>query len=412
MNKDKLYKRENYLQKIRGFYHDTDIIKVITGVRRCGKSSIMQMIEEELLDNGVPRENIYYYNLDKYGYKNIKTADALERLLFDKEYPNGNKYVFIDEIQNVEGFEEVINELREENEFSVFITGSNSYLLSGELVTKLTGRYVEFEIFTLTFYEYEEMKKMYNKPIAERIEDELDNYILEGGFPRTIRYDSLEDKRTYVRNVINEIYEKDIRRRVKIKHRDIFEKVQTFIINNFGATMSITNILDELKKDGTNIKRDTLYRYIDILKSAKIIYECKRFDLKSKKSIKGEQKYYLADLSFYFIHNTDNRINYGPVLENVVYQYAKSFNYEVSVGRIGKLECDFILRDPELNYSYVQVALTIMNDIETEDREYKPLESIRDNYPKYLLTRNDLIQKRNGIIHNNITKIINDNFKF
>ena len=411
-NKDKLYKRENYLKKIRGFYHDTDIIKVITGVRRCGKSSIMQMIEEELLDNGVPRENIYYYNLDKYGYKNIKTADALERLLFDKEYPNGNKYVFIDEIQNVEGFEEVINELREENEFSVFITGSNSYLLSGELVTKLTGRYVEFEIFTLTFYEYEEMKKMYNKPIAERIEDELDNYILEGGFPRTIRYDSLEDKRTYVRNVINEIYEKDIRRRVKIKHRDIFEKVQTFIINNFGATMSITNILDELKKDGTNIKRDTLYRYIDILKSAKIIYECKRFDLKSKKSIKGEQKYYLADLSFYFIHNTDNRINYGPVLENVVYQYAKSFNYEVSVGRIGKLECDFILRDPELNYSYVQVALTIMNDIETEDREYKPLESIRDNYPKYLLTRNDLIQKRNGIIHNNITKIINDNFKF
>lgn len=412
MNMSKVYKRDNYLKRIRGFYHDTDIIKVISGIRRSGKSTIMEMIKDELIDNGVSKENIFYYNLDKYGFKNIKTPDALERLLFENKYPDGIKYVFIDEIQNVTNFEPVINAFREEKEFSIFITGSNSYLLSGELATKLTGRYIEFEIFPLTFYEYEEMKKMYGKQIEDKIEDELDNFILEGGFPRTVIYDSLEDKRTYVRSVVDEIFEKDIKSRVQIRHRDTFEKIRTFVMNNFGATMSITNILEELKKEGINIKRDTLYKYIKVLIDAKIIYECKRFDLKSKRSIRGEQKYYLADLSFYFINNTDNRINYGPVLENIIYQYAKSMNYDVSVGRIGKLECDFILRDNLLNYSYVQVAMTIMNDKSTEDREYNPLESIKDNFPKYVLTRNDAIQKRNGIIHKNIPGFIMNNDKF
>jgi len=175
-----------------------------------------------------------------------------------------------------------------------------------------------------------------------------------------------------------------------------------YLINNFGAPVSITNLLDELHKAGTTIKRETLTRYIQILLDSKILYECKRFDLKTKKSINGEQKYYLADLSFYFVNNTDNRINYGPVLENIVFQYVKSKGYMVSVGRIGKLECDFIIRDNEMNYAYIQVAMTIMSSIETENREYRPFESIRDGYPKYLLTRNDLIQKRSGVKHINI----------
>ena len=412
MDHMKLYKREKYLKKIRGFYHDTDIIKVISGVRRCGKSCLMQMIADELTVEGIPEENICFYNLDKYGYKSIRTADDLEKLLFHRDYPSGTKYIFIDEIQNVDGFETVINELREEGEYSIFITGSNSYLLSGELVTKLTGRYVEFEIFTLTFDEYVGMKRMYGKPVSERMEEELDSYILEGGFPRTVQYDSLDDKRTYVKSVIDEIFEKDIKRRVQIRHKDTFNKVQTFILNNFGATMSLSNILDELKKENVNIKRDTLNRYIQVLLDAKIIYECRRFDLKSKKAIRGEQKYYLSDLSFYYINNVDNRINYGPVLENIVYQYARSCNYGVSIGRIGNFECDFIVRDNMMNYAYIQVAVTIMNSRDTEEREYRPLESIRDNYPKYVLTRNDPIQKRNGIIHMNISKLILEEKRF
>ncbi|MGN1156644.1 MAG: ATP-binding protein, partial [Agathobacter sp.] len=147
-------------------------------------------------------------------------------------------------------------------------------------------------------------------------------------------------------------------------------------------------------------------RYIQILIDAKILYECKRFDLKSRKSIRGEQKYYLSDLGFYFATNTDNRINYGPALENIVYNYAKSKGYEISIGRIGKLECDFIMRSNYMDYSYVQVSMTIMASKETEDREYTPLEAIPDNYPKYVLTRNDIIQNRNGIIHRNIPEFM------
>ena len=412
MQNTRLYKREKYLSRIRAFYHDTDIIKVISGTRRCGKSCLMQMIAEELEVAGIEKENIFFYNLDQYGFKGIRTADNLEKLLFQKTYPSGTKYIFIDEIQNVEGFESVLNELREEGEYSIFITGSNSYLLSGELATKLTGRYIEFELFTLTFDEYIGMKKMYGKQISERLEEELDSYILEGGFPRAVQYDRLEDKRTYVRSVVDEIFEKDIRRRIQIRHRDTFDKVQTFIMNNFGATMSLSNILEELEKESIHIKRDTLNRYIQVLLDAKIIHECKRFDLKSRRSIRGEQKYYLADLSFYYVHNTDNRINYGPVLENIIYQYARSCNYDVSVGRIGNLECNFIARDNNMNYAYIQVAMTIMNSRETEDREYKPLEMINDNYPKFVLTRNDPIQKRNGIIHLNIPKLIVEQRKF
>ena len=393
----KLYRRENYLKKIRGFYHDTGIIKVITGVRRCGKSCLMQTIAEELEESGTPAENIIYLNLDRRGYLGIKKPEQLDRLIEEKSAAAGIKYLFIDEIQNVRGFEAVINGFREEEDYSIFITGSNSYLLNGELVTKLTGRYLEFELFTLSFEEYLGMKRFIGKEVQPDLTAEFDRYISDG-----LEYDSDADKSSYVNGVIGEIFEKDIRRRVQIRNKSVFETVQRYIINNYGATMSLTNILDDLHKNGCGIKRETLNRYIKILSDAKVIYPCSRFDLKSRRSISGEQKYYLADLSFYFAFKTDRRKNYAPALENIVYIYAVSKGYAVSVGRIGKLECDFILRRNNDSYAYVQVCTTIMNDISTEDREYRPLEMIRDGYPKYLLTRNDLIQERSGIMHCNI----------
>ena len=398
----RLYHREIYLKKIRGFYHETDLIKVITGIRRCGKSCLMQTIAEEIKALGVKDENIIYINLDKRGYKSIKTPDMLEKIIDDLSGAKGVKYLFIDEIQNVEGFEEIINAYREEEEYSIFITGSNSYLLSGELITKLTGRYLEFEMYPLTFDEYLEMKRFLKQNVSENVTEEFENYITEGGFPRSLSFQDPEDKRNYVRGIISEIFEKDIRKRVKIRNVSSFNMIQTYIINNFGATTSLTNILDDLHKSGSDIRRETLSKYIQILIDAKIIHRCERFDLKSRRSIGGEQKYYLTDLGFYFATNTDNRINYGPVLENIVYIYAKSRGYSVSVGRIGKLECDFIVRKEAMQYSYIHVAMTILSSKETEDREYSPLESIKDNYPKYVVTRNDLIQKRNGIIHVNI----------
>lgn len=407
-----LYKRENYLSKIRAFYNESEIIKVITGVRRCGKSSLMKTIVEELIENGVKEENIIFLDLDSREYRKIKTDDQLDELIESKAASDGLKYVFIDEIQNVGGFEEVINAYRGDGNFSVFITGSNSYLLSGELATKLTGRYIEFEMFPLSFEEYLDIKKFYNKPVDVNLSVELNNYLIEGGFPLAIQYDNLADKRTYVKSVITEIFEKDIKGRIKIKNREAFVAVRDYIINNYGATTSITSLQEALAKNGLTIKRTTLDRYIKALVDAKILYECKRFDMKSKKSLTGEKKYYLADTSFYFATNTDNRINYGPALENIVYVYAKSRSYEVSIGRIGKLECDFILRDNNLNYAYVQVSYTINESKETEDREYRPLESIKDNYPKYVITTDYLLQRRNGIKHVNLMEFIGEKKNF
>ena len=409
----RLFPRENYLKKIRGFYHDEGMIKVITGVRRCGKSCLMQCIAEELRAESIDDEHIVFFDLDRYGYRSVKAPEQLEDLIRPLLAISGTKYLFIDEVQNVDGFEDVLNGLRTEGGFSIFITGSNSYLLSGELATKLTGRYIEFEMQTLDFGEYCQMKRFLGLPVNPNPVAEFDTYILEGGFLKTMDYPRLADKRAYVAAVIQEIFEKDIRRRVKIKNVSVFNQVRDYLINNFGATTSLTNIQSDLEsKQGVKVKRETLARYLQILEDAKIISKCARFDLKSRKSLRGEQKYYLADLSFYFTLNTDNRINYGPVLENIVYRYALAQGCKVSVGRIGKLECDFILRNPEMGYAYVQVAMTIMADRSTEEREYRTFEQIKDNYPKYLLTRGDVIQQRDGIIHANIPEFMQEGRAF
>ena len=408
----RLFRREDYLEKIRGFYHDDGVIKVLTGVRRCGKSCLMQSVVEELKSAGIRDDHIIYLDLDRYGFRSVKTPDQLESLVEPALGMPGMKYLFIDEVQNVNGFEEVVNEFRAEGNFSIFVTGSNSYLLSGELATKLTGRYVEFEIQTLSFKEYCEMKRFLGYAVDPNPAAELDRYILEGGFPKALDYSKMADKRAYVSSVIREVFEKDIRRRVKVKNVSVFNRVRDYVINNFGATTSLTNILSDLNRQGIRIKRETLNRYLQVLEDAKIISRCTRFDMKSRRSLQGEQKYYLADLSFYFALNTDNRINYGPVLENIVYNYARSLGYEVSVGRIGKLECDFVMRSPEMEYAYVQVAMTIMNDRSTEDREYRPLEQIRDNWPKFLITRGDPIQHRGGIVHENVTELIGEGKTF
>ena len=284
----KLYLREKYLKKIRSFYDADDIIKFITGIRRCGKSSLMQSISEEITNKGISKNNIIYIDLDKRGYRSVKIADQLEELIDNRlaSAEDGLVYLFIDEIQNVTGFEELINAYRNDGGISIFITGSNSYLLSGELMTKLTGRYLEFEMFTLTFDEYLDMKHFYGKEVSPDLSAELNNYIHEGGFPRTVALDDSEAKRIYVDGVVHEIFEKDISARLKIKDISAFEAVQNFIINNFGSTMSIKAICDGLKQTGINITRDTVSRYIKALIDAKIICECKRFDMKSKRYLR------------------------------------------------------------------------------------------------------------------------------
>lgn len=405
----KLYKREIYLSKLRGFYDATDIIKVITGVRRAGKSSILQLVIDELKDNGINTNNIIMINLEKRGYKNIRTPEALESKideLSQNAESNKIKYLFIDEIQYVPGFEEVVNSFRAEGDWSIFITGSNSYLLSSEIGTRLTGRYVSLEVYTLNFQEYESMKEFYGKQINPNPLVELDNYIREGGFPRTLLFDDYSDKQLYTQSIVNEIFEKDIKTRAKIKNVNVFNSVTDFIIGNFGSTFSINSLESELRKSGNIISRATLARYVSLLLDAKIIYECDRFNTKSKKVLSGEKKYYLSDTSFYYSRNTDNKVNYGPALENMVFIYAKSKNYSVSVGKIGSFECDFIVRSPSSGFAYIQVCYSILSSKDTENREYRPLEKIKDNWPKYIATADYSLQKRNGIQHINILDFI------
>lgn len=403
---DNIFMREEYLNKIRGFYH-SDIIKVVTGIRRCGKSFFLLSVIKDLKNNGVPESNIININLDKRGFKNIKTADKLEEVIDGYITDDEKKYIFIDEIQNVKGFEEVVNAYREDGH-SIFITGSNSYLLSGELMTKLTGRYVEIEMFTLTFYEYLEMKKFMGKVISQNVVEEFTTYIRDGGFPKSLEFDNIDDRNLYVQSVISQIFEKDISKNKKIRNRVAFEKVQSFVINNFGSTINVFNIVEYLAKENIAVKENTVHKYIEMLENAKIIYKCPRFDLKSKQSMKTEQKYYLADLSIYYSMNVDGRINYGPVLENILFCYLKSKGYKLSVGKIGNLECDFIVRQNVDDYFYIQVAMTIAEQ-STEEREYRPFTQIRDNFPKYLFTTDTLLQKRDGILHLNLIDFIKEN---
>lgn len=398
---EKIYKREIYLNKIRGFYNDDETIKVIVGIRRCGKSFLIKSIIEELKGNGILDKDIIYIQLDKRPNKSITTPEQLEEVIeksiLDKEF----KYLFIDEVQNVKGYETVIDSYRGNGNMSIFITGSNSYLLSGELATKLTGRKIEIEMLPLNFYEYEDMKRFFGKDVDTNIYQEFEQYVREGGFPGSLMYDNVSDRLRYTENIINDIFQKDIKPNEKIQNPDMFRNIQNFVINNFGNIITINSIKKYYACQNISIDERTIARYVEILENAKIIYKCDIFDMKSRNTLEGERKYYLADLSIYFSLNTDNRINYGPVLENILHNYLLSKDYRLSVGKIGNLECDFIARKDNDNYFYIQVSKNI-DDEKTQEREYKPFYEIREMYPRYLFVL-DLV------LHHNIDGIKNEN---
>lgn len=406
---EKLYKRELYLSKIRGFYNDPETIKVITGIRRCGKSSLLETIIEELKESDIKEKNIIEIKLDKRPNKNIKTAEQLDKLIETYINDNDFKYIFLDEIQNVNGFEEVIESYRNEKNYSIFITGSNSYLLSGKLITKLTGRKIEIEMLPLNFYEYIDMKRFLNIEEKDSIYEEFNEYIREGGFPGALNYSNEQDRKLYVRNILDDIFIKDIKANQKIKNSETFQNIQRYIINNFGSMISAPSIQKYYNSINISIDIRTIEKYISLLCDAKIIYPCNTFDIKSKVSQPKKRKYYLADLSIYFLYNTDNRFNYGPILENILHNYLISKGYNLSVGKIGKLEVDFIARYQNDNYFYIQVSKNIDNE-KTAEREYRPFYEIKDMYPRYLFLL-DLIIKDNidGIKNVNIAKFIANN---
>lgn len=305
----------------------------------------------------------------------------------------------------MKGFENVVQAYAEEG-FSVFLTGSNSYLLSDEISTKLTGRYLKFETFTLDFSEYLEMKIFFKQDINPDMEIEFNEYILNGGFSKALEFNDIPARQTYAKGIIEEIFEKDIKTRKRISNVPVFERVQSFLLNNYSAPFSLNSLLECLKKEGYSTKATTVRNYIEELKKEKIIYECNRFGLKIKKAIKREQKYFLADMAIYFAMNTDNRFSYGPSLENLVYLYFVSNGYQVSVGKIGKLECDFIVRDQKQSYAYIQVTYTLQGvDREAtekiRERKYRPFRSIKDGYPRYIISLDKFREQLEGVNHIN-----------
>ncbi len=401
------YRREHYLEKVRPFVHDADLIKVVTGIRRCGKSCLMESIAAELVEGGVPPKDIIFLNLEKRGLRSIKTPDALDAAINEHLADEDFKYLFIDEVQNVTGFESVINSYRADGSFSVFVTGSNSYLLSGELTTRLTGRYIEIEMFTLSFDEYLGMRSFLGKP-EQPLAQSFREWLRYGGFPKSLEYDDPLAKSHYIEDVVGQIIKKDIYARSRVRNRATFERVMTYIINNFAAPTNLQGIARYL--NGTlhlPIKRQTLARYIDLLVAAKVIYRCDRFDLKSKKSLQGGEKYYLADPGIYFARNVDATMNYGPLLENAAYTWLRAKRYAVSAGIIGKLEVDFIARRPDEGYAYIQVSMSIA-DPSVASREYRPFGNVRDNWPQYLLTLDPLPLERDGVKHLNMMDLMAD----
>lgn len=404
-----VYPREKYLTKIRPFY-DSDIIKVLSGIRRCGKSFVMRAIMNELADKGIDPSDILYIPLDVRGYKSIKTPDQLEEKIESLIKNDGKYYLLMDEVQNVSGFESVVQAYAEEGH-SIFLTGSNSYLLSSEISTKLTGRYLNFEIYPLDFKEYLEMKRFFEIDINDDTEIEFNEYILNGGFPKALEFNDINARRTYTRGIISEILEKDVKTRKKITNLALFERVQSYLLNNYASTFSLSNLLTSLSEAKIPARASTVRNYIEDLKMAKIVYECNRFDLKSKRAIKREQKYYLADLTIYFTMNTDNRLSYGPSLENIIYLYLVSNDYQVSIGKIGSFECDFITRDINGDYAYIQVIYTMQGqDRESTDkiieREYRPFRSIKDGYPRYIVSLDKFRDQQEGVHHINAIDLL------
>lgn len=285
-----LYPRQRYLKRLRPFYDDAGLIKVITGIRRCGKSSLMMSVADELLQRGVDERSIVFLNLDSRELRKVTTPDALDRAIEERIPDSGLVYLFIDEVQNVKGFETVINAYREDGRFSIFITGSNSYLLSGELATKLTGRYIELEMYTLSYGEYLDMRKFIGMPVESGLPS-FNDYLTYGGFPKSLEYSDPDAKALYIQDVARQIFEKDITDHSRVTNRDTFERVQSYLINNYASPTNLTRIAQYLQhSEHIAVKRETLARYVRMLENAKILYTCPRFDLRSRKSLRGRRK--------------------------------------------------------------------------------------------------------------------------
>ena len=377
--------RPLYVDKIMA-YVDTPFVKILTGVRRCGKSTILKMIMERLkTERNIPENRIISCRFDSMEYEDM-TAKQIYTLLKEKLSPVGKTYLFLDEVQEIRGWEKVVNSLASDFDVDLYITGSNSRMMSSEIATYLTGRYVSFRIFTLSFGEYLMFKSKFAN-VGEP-KTELANYVRLGGFPAThLQAYSQDEIYTIVRDIYNSTIFSDIVKRNQVRKIDQLERVVKYTFSNVGNTFSAKSIADYLKSERRSLDNETVYSYLDKLEKAYLLHRCSRYDLQGKEILKTQEKFYLADVALRYSVLGYNADSVASSLENIVYLELCRRGYTVYVGKTSDGEIDFVaVRQNEK--IYVQVTQEI-NSEKTEKREYNRLLEIPDNYPKFVLTTDE-----------------------
>ena len=380
-----MIERPLYVDKIMA-YVDTPFVKILTGVRRCGKSTILKMIMERLkTERNIPEDRIISCRFDSMEYEDM-TAKQIYTLLKDQLSSTGRTYLFLDEVQEIKGWEKVVNSLASDFDVDLYITGSNSRMMSSEIATYLTGRYISFRIFTLSFGEYLMFKSKFanvGEPKAE-----LANYVRLGGFPAThLQAYSQDEIYTIVRDIYNSTIFSDIVKRNQVRKIDQLERVVKYTFNNVGNTFSAKSIADYLKAERRSLDNETVYSYLEKLEKAYLLHRCSRYDLQGKEILKTQEKFYLADVALRYSVLGYNADSVASSLENIVYLELCRRGYTVNVGKTGDSEIDFVaVRQNEK--IYVQVMQQI-NSEKTEKREYSRLLEIPDNYPKFVLTTDE-----------------------
>lgn len=391
-----MLKREMYLSRIRGFY-DSDLIKILVGIRRCGKSVILKQIMNELKEEKkVDKEHIIYVNFELIEYEDLQDYKKLNKYIKEKIVDEKKYYVFLDEIQKVNKFEEVINSLRASIEnISIFITGSNSKLLSNELSTVLSGRYILFNIYPLSYKEFIELTGKEAKS-----DETFWNFVKWGGLPNRTQFTEEGNIKDYLHSVFDSIILRDVVERLGLKDTVLFDLLLQYIVDITGREFSAENVIKFLKNEGKSISTETLYIYLDALCKALMMKKIYRYDIHGKAILKTLNKYYMTDLGIAQIKNNNFEINKSFAIENVVYNELLIRGYDVYIGKTKKGEIDFIATNDKEKL-YFQVAY-LVEQPKTEDREFGAYKEIVDNYPKYVLSLDKVDFSKDGIIHKNI----------
>jgi len=391
-----MIKRELYMSQIRKVINCTELVKIITGIRRCGKSVMLELIKEELVGQGVNPKQFISLNFEVL--KNSHLSDYLrlyEHLSKKIESIEGRVYLFLDEIQEVSGWERCVNSFRVEYDVDIYVTGSNSHLLNSEYATYLAGRYISFEILPFSFSEF--IITDTNRPQREMFE----KYLKLGGMPfLAVSNHDDNTNREYLLDLYNSVILKDVIARNNIFDTDLLDRLTTYIMANIGRTFSASSISKYLKSENRNVSSETILNYIKACESAYLIYRAKSQDLIGKKILTVNEKYYIADHGLREAVYGENISDIEIVLENIVYMELRRRGYKVFVGKAGNKEVDFVAQDRQ-NFLYVQVSYLLATE-ETRSREFGAFESIRDNYPKYVVSMDEFNMSRNGYKHMNI----------